>query len=892
MGNGVRRGALRPVVTAVAATVALACLLAAAAAAASSPVTALGLTALGPSGVNALGVGMAAGRVQDVAQDPFDANHLLALSDAALWESTDGTRTWHHLTGLERFGQWSFESGALAFDPAQRGVVLIASPADRRATTGRGIYRSSDGGATWAPATAPGAGTYQPACPFTTAGTFGSTTGLAFFGHTVYAAGGCTLGRSTDDGATWRWDAPLSAGVDGYSSVAVDSAGNAFTCGSGGILEATTAHPDRWGPVLEFDPSPFATHPWTDGEPRPDLGVDSSTCRIASAPGQPEHVFFSATWQNDTRTVPSGESKYFSDVFEAYNDPTTGWQWQDLLGPGHNNGRDVVVATRPSPKGGIDLYWDSNDNDFTLNCAESGGFDCRQGATNDETQPDPPWVALPEGPGGDGTLHADTSKFLFASSAPHCLLAIAGDGGVMRPNDCDGLERGWVYADAGISAAEPYDLALTSIPAVGTDAYISTQDNDYYTLLATNPGWFNGTGGDGFGIESTVFSTRGMLDRVRLYWNDDDTQYIAGRGAAAPPPSVNTATPFAAPWHGIDAYGGPQLAQLPTGQLALAVTKPRAPAPSPDVPPPSDYPLVGVFLTRDGTTWSPFMIVSGPAVPTAGPTIYGAGTSTNPVLFLNASGFLDRVHVATSSFDAVLPDDTIGPFAAGDALHLLTFACPTFGSCSDGHALASDDGGTTWRDLDVLTRLVQDDGFGNAYALDGGGPTDSEISAVAVDPSNPRVLTVGTRDTGVFESGDGGASWERISFVAPSINNMRFDVPGNLYFTSYGRGLFMTTPRPDTLTLAPVSTAPTLQTWTATALDFDGRPLTGRLVKFTLLSHDGTSTAVGTATTGRDGSARLTFRVALPSNAYRLVAHWSGELNTELETEAVTKAGK
>jgi hypothetical protein len=102
----------------------------------------------------------------------------------------------------------------------------------------------------------------------------------------------------------------------------------------------------------------------------------------------------------------------------------------------------------------------------------------------------------------------------------------------------------------------------------------------------------------------------------------------------------------------------------------------------------------------------------------------------------------------------------------------------------------------------------------------------------------------------------------------------------------------MTTPRPDTLTLAPVSTAPTLQTWTATALDFDGRPLTGRLVKFTLLSHDGTSTAVGTATTGRDGSARLTFRVALPSNAYRLVAHWSGELNTELETEAVTKAGK
>jgi hypothetical protein len=874
------------------AAIAVACALALApTAGAAGPVLATQFSALGPAGVDAFGDGISSGRVQDVEVDPFDRSHLLALADAGLWESTDGGRSWHHLSGLERYGQWSFESGSLAFDPHTRGVVLIASPSDRRTATGRGIYRSTDGGATWSPAGA----SFQPQCEFEVAGTLGSTTVVQFYGARAFAAGGCGVGVSDDDGATWSWHQVDDGYPNGYSGVAVDTAGNAFTCGSGGVYELAAGRHASWLRVVDFHPALTAGSGWTEGEPIGDGSVDSSTCRITTSPTQAEHVFFSAKWTNDTRTVPLGQSKYFSDVFEAYNDPHTGWHWQDLLGPGHNNGRDVTIATHPDPSGGLDLYWDSDDNDYLLACKQQSGFDCAPGATNDETMPDPPWEPFTEGPSSG--LHADTSHFLFGPQATRhgtvdCLLAVAGDGGILRSPSCLGLGVGWSHADAGISALEPYGLALTSIPSLGTDAYLSAQDDGLYALLPDQRGWIQNDGfNDGAGIESTVFATRGELGQVHTYYSSDGNQYLGVRGGFTFTP--NTATPFAPPWSGISSVGGPQIADVPTGQQALVVWKPRAPAPSSDQPPPSDHPLIGVFLSSDGTTWSQLLILGGPASPTPGPTIYGAGTRADPVMFVDANGLLDRIRgIASPTVDALLPADVIGPFAAGDAQHLITFACPADGSCANGSVLASNDGGDSWRVLDVVTRLVQNDGFGNDYQLDPGGPVDGQVTSVAVDPSNPAILTLGTRDNGLFESGDGGASWERLAFLAPALNNMRFDVRGRLYFTSYGRGLFFTTPRPDTMTLSPIAAPPPIQRWRVRIRNFDRLGLAGHVVNFSLLSSDGTSTPVGTATTGVDGSARISFVPDVAPGDYKLVAHWTGPGNGELETEAGVKVSK
>src|SRR5438477_12289966 len=63
---------------------------------------------LGPAGQSVTGAPMAAGRIVSLAADPFTPRRYLALSDAALWVSTDAGNTWSRLPGLERFGEHEF----------------------------------------------------------------------------------------------------------------------------------------------------------------------------------------------------------------------------------------------------------------------------------------------------------------------------------------------------------------------------------------------------------------------------------------------------------------------------------------------------------------------------------------------------------------------------------------------------------------------------------------------------------------------------------------------------------------------------------------------------------------------------------------------------------------
>src|SRR5207247_1808037 len=72
---------------------------------------------------------------------------------------------------------------------------------------------------------------------------------------------------------------------------------------------------------------------------------------------------------------------------------------------------------------------------------------------------------------------------------------------------------------------------------------------------------------------------------------------------------------------------------------------------------------------------------------------------------------------------------------------------PSYATSTDG-VFKSVDGGETWQA--VNTGLFR--GFPKVF-----------LTSLAIDPTNPSILYVGTREAGIFKSTDGGGAWRAIN---------------------------------------------------------------------------------------------------------------------------------
>jgi hypothetical protein len=829
---------------------------------------------IGPFGQDAAGQAMASGRIQDLAVDPFNGSHLLALADSGLWQSTNGGRTWTGLTGLDRFGQWDFQHGSLAFDPLVRGVVLIASPQDNRTRTEVGIYRSTDGGQNWQSAI-----NFQARCADGT--TIGSPSVVVFAGHNAYAAASCEVGVSNDDGSHWTWSAPDSGGQ--FSGVTVDSAGTPFTCGNDGVFMLFKG---VWKQVVDFNGAG-----WSAGTPVsvPAIALIGS-CRIVAAQKQPMHVFFAASWSGLPFNCGTNCTMPGSDIFEAYVD-NSGPHTQDLRGSRFANGRDVLVQTRPDPAGGFDLFWHNTDLLYYQRCSDSATFECTPGSSGSQAQPNPPWTMLgydlPPG------LHADATRMIFQSGSPFCIRFIADDSGIEKPNpgNCNGTAKSFSYSDVGINATEFYEIATTSITGLRnptTDLYAAAQDNGAFVRLSAG-GWTQrDPGNDGLAVDATVrvhvTSLRG-LRVIRTFYSSDGNPNLGGRDLANLRSPSAADLVFKAPCTGMRPNNQHQLDQVGTSALVMLCVLANGSS--------SIYsgPLVGSgWAQLTGTQ------VTGQPNGLPGESLFvTAPTATTTGYVVQDNGNLWIIHPPRTPRRQLMSWN-VGPVAVShDGQQLMTFVCPPSpDTCDHGEVLATSDGGVQWHFLRAALDLGTRDRWGHSYRLDI-APSTNEISALAIDPYNSRIWALGTLDVGLLVSSDSGRSWQRTPIIAPNINSMRFDESNRIYVGTYGRGVFGgIEPEPDQLALVAKAGKIVPQQgqafrWTATARTFSGAAISGRIIRFIRINlDDGTRTEAGLAATNAHGMASRS--AIVPAGHYAIEAIWQPRNGDDLETQTTFTA--
>ncbi len=395
--------------------------------------------ALGPSNVG--------GRVRALAFDPAHPRRLLAgTASGGLWISPDAGATWR----ADNDFLPNLSISALAFDPAHPAVVYAGTGEASAGLVGAGVFRSDDGGETWAhlAATDPDA---NPDWRFVNRiAVDPADTRVLLAGVTDATLEAGAIYRSADAGATWARVSTAKA-----LDLAFDPADGSRALA--GLDDGTLA----W--------SRDAGRTWTRSAPlvpAPSGREGTARAEIAFARSRPGLAYAS---------VDNARG-------EVWRSLDAGMTWQKRSTPGHlgeQGDYDNAIWVDPTDAAhllvaGLDVY-ESRDGGATF------------AAVSD-------WRRAPASPHGDH--HALVSPPDFGPAAP--LLVDGNDGGVYRAANVYALSAGttgagWRDMNAGLAATQFYSGAGRA--AAGGRIVGGTQDNG--SLQLAGGVWRAFRGGDG-----------------------------------------------------------------------------------------------------------------------------------------------------------------------------------------------------------------------------------------------------------------------------------------------------------------------------------------------------------------------------------------------------------
>ena len=397
------------------------------------------------------------GRTRALGVDVADPEVVIAGGvSGGMWRSTDGGASWTKTSGPLQLQSVT----ALAQDtrPGRTetwyygtGEYRGNSAADPGSPyRGDGLFKSTDNGQSWVPLDATVSNTPQTSDPFDYVFTLAIDPSNTEQDE-LYAATWRGIYRSEDGGVTWAQTLPFPSG-SGASGVAVGSDGRVYAA-----LDAGAAY---WRSDDGIS--------WTDITPD-DLPGNQNRTVIAVAPSDPSVVYFYGD-HAPAYFQPNGVFYRYdadADVMEnrssTFMAATGGVEHyiQYCIGLGvHPRMPDVVYVA------GVNLY--RSDDGFTTSAiAELGNG------------------------------HADNHLFAFDGGDP-LRVYVGSDGGVHRTDDLfsDG-NPGWQERTTGYTTSQFYHLALDPYVA-GERLLGGTQDNGSWLARSDDPAdWVKLQGGDG-----------------------------------------------------------------------------------------------------------------------------------------------------------------------------------------------------------------------------------------------------------------------------------------------------------------------------------------------------------------------------------------------------------
>lgn len=677
----------------------------------------------------------AAGRVTAIEVDPTDpATLYVGAAVGGVWKSTDGGATWKPLTDT----QPSLAIGAITMDPSDPQTLWVGTGSGEpySGPAGQGLLLTTEGGATWT----------RPA-------------------GDLFA--GLSISRIVLDPAAGQMYLTTDFGSAGYGDVCTNTVLD--TPGQG--LYRSSDGGKTWASLLEgsFD----------------DLEIDTTVMpRILFADevftGAHRSIDGGATWA-DPGGLPTGTDRVQFTI--APSDPTIVYAGVGLQGEGSlwvSTDRGATFAEVP----GVPSYCEGQcffDNTVAVKPDDPttvylGGALCSVWKIADAMSA-APLIAAVSQPNGDcgtdfanwykGYVHPDTHAMAFDPTAPDTLY-VGSDGGLARTTDGGAT---WERLNEGVGTIQFYSICAD--PNDPVRLYGGSQDNG--AMMRAEPGtkWVGLSTGDGTGCAvdaadsmnamltvqyGAAFVTTDGFDKKIDYAFDTQKPYCAGlagcgdRAGFVPPVAGHPTSPSTffigtyrlwrslsggkkGTWKPIsgDLTGGPGSAPCVFGGFGAEDDTLTAIGLSRSAPTTLYTGSAGGVVsvtTDDGATWKS---VASPAMPNR----WVSGFAVDPA-------DPNIVSVGFSGFDATTPD-------------------------RPGHVFRSTDGGASWALSDI--------------------GMDAPVNHLIGHPSVRGLLYAAT-DFGVLVSSDAGATWAKlgVGFPTAPVYSLAFRAKtGTLVAATFGR---------------------------------------------------------------------------------------------------------